>query len=181
MDHVILTDQNSIRCTRCGTTQEFPDRTSANIWVAIAKAFDEEHRGCAPSLVPTCRFCMSREHLAADHVKVTCKFPWQWPGNGDTGLSSRALFSHFTKGRAHEAYAPLDPADFGRCYRLLSADFAQGWADRICEMAVYPEWASLVPYWAEITRLYEEEKGLDSAPKTWALMNKIWRESRGRK
>jgi hypothetical protein len=45
-------------------------------------------------------------------------------------------------------------------------------------MAAYPEWAPLVPHWAEITRLYEEEKDLDSAPKTWAFMNKIWRESR---
>jgi hypothetical protein len=121
---------------------------------------------------------MSREHLAADHVKATCKFPWQWPKNGDTGLSSRALFNHFTKGRAYEANAPLDPADFGRCHRLLNADFAQGWADRIGEMAVYPEWAPLVPHWAEITRLYEEEKNLGSAPKTWALMTKIWMESR---
>lgn len=124
---------------------------------------------------------MSREHLAADHVKATCKFPWQWPGNGDTGLSSRALFNHFTRGRAHEANAPLDPSDFGRCYRLLNADFAQGWAERINDMAVYPEWAPLVPHWGEITKLYEEEKDPDSAPKTWALMNKIWRESRGRK
>jgi hypothetical protein len=177
-DHVVLTDQNSIRCNHCGVNQGLPNSSSINVWSAIGKAFDKDHRDCEAPTVPVCLFCRAVDHSSDNHVKVTCKQPWQWPSCADTGLSSRALFAHFTKGRAHEADAPSDPSDFGRCYRLLNADFAEGWAERIDEMAVYPQWAPLVPHWSEITRLYEEEKDLDSAPKTYAFMMKIRRETR---
>jgi hypothetical protein len=66
----------------------------------------------------------------------------------------------------------MDVSDFGRCYRLLTADFAQGWAERISEMAVYANWAPLVPHWHELMRLFAEEKGLDRMPKTAALIRK---------
>lgn len=68
---------------------------------------------------------------------------------------------------------PLDPSDFGRCSRLLDASWAEGWRERIGEMAQYSEeWAALAVAWPELEKLYAEEKTLDAAPKLYDAMKK---------
>jgi hypothetical protein len=73
--------------------------------------------------------------------------------------------------RNGRAYEPLDPADFGRCQRLLKA-FPE-WRERIREMAVYPGWAGLVGAWDMLEALYAEERPKGAAPKLYARMQEL--------
>lgn len=70
----------------------------------------------------------------------------RWVGDGDTGASSLALWSHMATGAGGDARYPRDASDFGRCQRLL--DRAPAWRARIGEMTQYgPEWAALAERW----------------------------------
>lgn len=96
-----------------------------------------------------------------------------WLASGDTGMSSVAICKHMVLGHCRGHY-PHDPADLGRCLRLL-AIFPE-WSPRIGEMAKYSKrWAGLARRWAELSELMADEVGHDwakgrSAPKTYAAM-----------
>ena len=85
--------------------------------------------------------------------------PNEWIAGPDTGISSVTIWRHMMglpKSREwHTDGVPLDPDDFGRCYRLLVA--VPEWLPRVGEMAVYAEWAPLVGAWDELTALYERD------------------------
>lgn len=82
-----------------------------------------------------------------------------------------AMFAHFMGRAIDRADHPLDPGDFGRCYRLLHATWAESWHARISEMAVYSqEWAGLTRVWYELEMLYEKEREQDRAPKLYNAM-----------
>jgi len=74
---------------------------------------------------------------------------------------------------------PLDPDDFGRCYRLLLR--VPLWRERIGEMAKYGRvWAALAAAWDELEAMWAEEVGTKlerpygkSAPKMYARMKEI--------
>lgn len=105
----------------------------------------------------------------------------QWLAGHDTGLSSKAILAHMehneviqamngTWGMAH----PLDPADLGRCIRLM--DIEPSYRDRIIEMAYYSkEWARLALHWGELEALYHEEVSdhRGRAPRTYARMQEL--------
>ncbi|MCA8962419.1 MAG: hypothetical protein KDC38_17965 [Planctomycetes bacterium] len=103
----------------------------------------------------------------------------EWIAGSDTGISSKVIWSVMT-GREvpcpHGPDVPHDPADFGRCHRLLARFPA--WRSRMHEVAaVYPEWRGLVDRWDELTALYLEELPSGSAPKTWRRMRELRGES----
>ncbi|MGB8480705.1 MAG: hypothetical protein WCE63_18005 [Acidobacteriaceae bacterium] len=51
------------------------------------------------------------------------------------------------------ADVPYDPADFGRCYRLLQ--LFPAWKPRLDEVAArYPAWRPLVREWSALESLY---------------------------
>lgn len=111
-----------------------------------------------------------------------------WITGDDTGISSRALWRHMTgreqdpRDRGFGTY-PHDPADFGRCHRLLV--IMPEWRGRIGEMAAYGKvWAALAARWQDITDSYSDEvRGLGQDPdsrwvrgmalKTYDLMKSI--------
>jgi hypothetical protein len=99
----------------------------------------------------------------------------QWLHSTDTGISSRAIFSVMTgtKERMLDRWGfgyPLDPDDFGRCYRLLNL-FPE-WKPRMGEMApISSEWRRLVENWSELNDLFEEESPSKSCPKLYARMH----------
>jgi hypothetical protein len=104
----------------------------------------------------------------------------QWIGGHDTGVSSKAIYSHMISGGKVDVAAgsyPGDPSDMGRCLRLLR--LLPEWNARIVEMARHgPYWAALVARWDEISKCMEAEVGLDweksrSAKKTYELMKSI--------
>ncbi len=99
----------------------------------------------------------------------------KWVRSWDTGISSLTIFEVLS---GHEVFdlkhrdIPYDPADFGRCYRLLQA--APRWRKRLPEVAArHPRWAPFVECWDEMERLYLEELPSKNCPKLYALMRRL--------
>lgn len=104
----------------------------------------------------------------------------EWLLSDDTGASSKAIASHMYLGKCDGSF-PWDPADIGRCFRLIAA--VPEWESRLPEMAQYNDkWAKLVKRWQEIKECMEMEVGIDgrkgrSAPATSKLMTEVmWDE-----
>lgn len=100
-----------------------------------------------------------------------------WLFGGDTGQSSECVWRHMTgtaepeDGFKRNAY-PLDPADLGRCVRLL--DRFPEWWPRVPEMAAHgPEWAGLAEHWGELVALYREEEPTGMARRCYDRMKEI--------
>lgn len=95
-----------------------------------------------------------------------------WLSNGDTGTSSKTIFSVLTGHPIEHTGTPSDPSDFGRCYRLLKV--MPTWRARLPEVAEqFPEWRGLVGAWDELTALYEEELPTGRAPKLYDRMKEL--------
>lgn len=99
----------------------------------------------------------------------------QWLSSHDTGMSSKAIALHMASGYC-DGSAPSDPADLGRCLRML--ELFPEWKSRIGEMTRYGgEWLGLAPHWHELAKSMDDEVGIDwskarAAPKTYDLMRK---------
>lgn len=103
-----------------------------------------------------------------------------WVVGRDTGCSSQAIWANMM-GAGKPAYwgwfHPLDPADLGRCLRLLR--LIPEWRERMPEMAQHsPEWAALVERWDDLAAMMEDEVGIDwskgkSARRTYDAMNAV--------
>lgn len=80
----------------------------------------------------------------------------------DTGASSIAILAHmmgFPRPEPGGWSYPSDPADLGRCLRLLER--FPHWRARLPEMAALsPEWAALVGHWGSLAGMMEKEVGI---------------------
>lgn len=100
-----------------------------------------------------------------------------WLMGRDTGLSSRTIVAFMERNELamamnQGAHHPLDPADLGRCIRLM--DIEPSYRERIGEMAaVSPQWARLAAHWSELEGLYREEEPTGHAPKCYARMKEV--------
>lgn len=100
-----------------------------------------------------------------------------WLNGIDTGISSRtivAVMEHEPLVLAQDFGAgyPLDPADLGRCIRLL--DIEPMYRRHLSLMAtVGKEWARLVLAWDELEALYREELPTGRAPKCYDRMQEV--------
>lgn len=101
-----------------------------------------------------------------------------WFCSHDTGISSKAIASHMTVGKAPYGSYPSDPADLGRCLRLL--DKFPDWSERMPdEMAAYgPEWKAMASNWPKLAEMMAEEVGIAwekgrAAPKTYDFMRTL--------
>ena len=103
-----------------------------------------------------------------------------WAAGGDTGISSLTIWSVMTgcpMPRGLLADVPYDPADFGRCHRLLL--LIPEWRPRLHEVAKrHPEWAVLVDCWSSLTDLYLQELPFGNAPRLWGAMRDAIGQSR---
>lgn len=96
-----------------------------------------------------------------------------WLAGGDSGMSSEAIVHHMLGMECDGSY-PHDPADLGRCLRML--ELFPEWKPRIAEMAVYSKaWKTLANRWDALSALMSEEVGIDwkkgrSAPRTCDAM-----------
>lgn len=90
----------------------------------------------------------------------------KWLLSNDTGISSKNIVRRFLNMPIESFGWPRDSGDFGRCYRMLKCcPFI-----KISVMTnVNKIWADLVDKWQEISRLYEENKGVE----IWNLINEI--------
>lgn len=95
-----------------------------------------------------------------------------WLRTGERGASSNAMCKRFfglptDGGIAH----PQDPADLRRCLVFLDSVGAH---DNISLMQdVSPQWAALMNGWEKLTAQFAAESGQKSAPKTYALMQRL--------
>lgn len=109
----------------------------------------------------------------------------QWLASGDTGMSSKAIMLWLSAGVKEDrwgAATPGDPADLGRCLRLLER--IPEWKERIGEMAgAGGYWPTFVRRWDEMADSMEREVGIHwekgkKAPLTYKLMGAVEREAR---
>lgn len=156
------------------------DDTCRHVWVAayLPMAMDRLAKllqGVAcpmcgddnPSVAPT----MPRVVLPHDTVVPLPAAAVAWVSGNDRGMSSQAIWDHMATGECNGDY-PYDPADLGRCLRLLEA--VPEWKPRIVEMRRYNNmWALYTIYWDELTQLMAEEAGAGYAPKTYDRMQEL--------
>jgi hypothetical protein len=102
-----------------------------------------------------------------------------WLFGGDTGLSSKAILMAALGIRSTEPRIdyPLDPADLGRCLRMLDL---MPWAFHgVDELAMLSKrWCALRTHWDELRICFENEVGIawekgSSARKTFRMMQRI--------
>jgi hypothetical protein len=138
---------------------------------AISKAFEKQHKRCKEAKDgPRCGACLHLGHSIEEHVTLRVHDPRDWPGCGDAGLSSKAIWAHML-GLPSTGDYPYDPDDFGRCSRLVAAPWASGWRARMPEMAKYGKvWAALAAMWPTLEALFAEERPTGRAPKLYAAM-----------
>lgn len=122
-----------------------------------------------------CPACGSRKVYAGPVPRPTVQGDVAaWIDNGDTGVSSETIWYalHHRVTRPKGADVPHDPADFGRCDRLLRV--IPKWKARLQEVVAFcPAWAPLVAAWDELTALYEEELPTGQAPKLYARLRAL--------
>lgn len=100
----------------------------------------------------------------------------EWLGSGDTGMSSKALAFEFLGNRNYPdmASTPLDPADLGRCLRLIDkVPAVRGSVDTLA--ARYESWGKMAPVWDVLAESMAVEVGIDwskgkKAPVTYKNM-----------
>lgn len=94
-----------------------------------------------------------------------------WLKSDDTGMSSKFMAHILARGPLADPAYPIDPSDFGRCFRFLRVFKVP---PDVAPMAKHgKEWAGYVERWAEMERLYVEELPTGSCPKLYALMMEI--------
>ena len=107
-----------------------------------------------------------------------------WLRSDDTGLSSKHMARilcnirvdcDIEEVRTGKPPHPLDPDDFGRCYRFLRAvPIGPERARGVAYMGNSSrEWAGLTAAWDELEKLYEEELPTGKCPKLYARMKEI--------
>ncbi len=79
-----------------------------------------------------------------------------WLASDDTGLSSKFMASVLTGEFKAENHYPRDPADFGRCLRLVNA--VPGLAENIGDMSQHGRhWAVVADHWDEWVEIYRSK------------------------
>jgi hypothetical protein len=155
----------------------------AETWVvtAVSNAFIKQHRGCkVRDGGEFCAHCSQQGHAPSACPRLNAKSIDEWLRGPDTGLSSRTIIGALTGngyalgwGGVIETTVPMDPSDFGRCYRLLK--LFPDLRARLPEVAEkHWQWRGLVDAWPELEALYEEELPSGKCPKLYARMREIW-------
>ncbi len=134
-----------------------------------------------------CPMCAESKHIeigvkpkpvpVSDGNKPANERITEWLASGDTGISSESLAFEFLgtdrKGHFGVGY-PHDPADLGRCLRLIArVPEVRPCVDSLAQK--HDGWAKAAKGWDHIAASMEEEVGIDwskgdRAPKTYELM-----------
>ena len=98
-----------------------------------------------------------------------------WLVGRDTGASSKCIAAAFMGVPDARRDHPWDPADLGRCLRLIELvpEIRDGFVERMSVLS--PTWKALAERWEEMSACMADEVGIDyskgqSAPRTYALM-----------
>lgn len=106
--------------------------------------------------------------------------PNDWIMSGDVGISSKTIWAVMQGCKSPQwASPPLDPSDFGRCYRMLV--LFPKWRKRLSEVAArHKDWGPMIREWDHLTDLFIEESHSTTgmAPKLYARMQELLKEGR---
>ncbi|EPS1205519.1 TPA: hypothetical protein ACKP07_004995 [Serratia marcescens] len=102
----------------------------------------------------------------------------EWFVSRDTGISSETMAAIHLGAEKGRFNPPLDPSDFGRCYRLLEkAPSIRASFSRIGQLC--PAFKPLLDNWDELCALFCLESSTGRAPKLYRRMQDLLEESRG--
>jgi hypothetical protein len=148
-------------------------------WIAVWLPMEAGKAAKILKAASLCQMCGARATRMGKYPHATPQGdPVAWLAGGDTGTSSKTIWFVMMGRECTERYwspnTPRDPADFGRCYRLLA--LMPSWRARLPEVAAkHPGWKPMIDAWDELTALYEEEVPLHTgmAPKLYARMQQL--------
>jgi hypothetical protein len=144
-------------CTRCGQGLAINLPQLMTVMVAAMRAFAEAHSNCEPTW-----------------TEPEPKTWREWAEGRDTGVSSFTIWAVMTglPSPMKSLDVPYDPADFGRCYRLLK--LMPEWRPRLGRVTKHcARWRPFVDAWDELTALYEEELPTGTCPRLYARMKEL--------
>lgn len=145
-------------CQRCGIGLSLPMPIDMNVFIGAIDGFTKTHKNCQDT-----------------GYKPPEINRHNWIASRDTGISSKTIWSVMTGNTVEDHYPPSDPADFGRCYRLLKL-FPE-WVPKLHRVSEkYPSWSGLVAHWGELTALYEEELPTGWSEKLFARMKELLKD-----
>jgi hypothetical protein len=108
---------------------------------------------------------------------VTLKKAIAWMDSREAGASSKVMIKKIlnipsTKDVEYQPY-PVDPSDFGRCYRLVNQHLPELKEKINCLKSVSKKWSILIENWSELEGLYEEERTKKKAPKLYKRLKEL--------
>jgi hypothetical protein len=181
-DHIVLNTAHAglLQCLHCGNTHDMKLPQPAGAVLALSGWFRGEHIDCELSEKgEACTYCLEFGHKPEACERLDVTTPQEWMVGPDTGTSSMTICRVALGEIPTRPNPPIDPDDFGRCYRLLK--LFPHFRARLSDVAAqYPAWGPLVREWDALTSLYEEELKSPSgmAPKLYKRMQDLLTEGR---
>ena len=108
--------------------------------------------------------------------------PETWIVGRDTGISSRTIWAVMMHAvpRVHHPFdfnVPQDPADFGRCYRLLH--YFPEWRKRLFEVGEkFPEWKPMIREWDILESIFERDAPTGKSDDLFYRLQELIKEGR---
>ena len=162
-EHIVMGGAigESAHCRRCGAGLRLSFPLPIKEFIAATGRFQKDHQKCGSAAGGVWKEPIPNNYL-------------EWTLSRDVGVSSATILEA-TAGMASpcgQYGIPLDPSDFGRCYRLLEL-FPELRARLNRVVYFHPEWRPIIEAWDELTALWEEESAAGSAPKLFARLREL--------
>ncbi|MFV8849627.1 hypothetical protein [Serratia fonticola] len=128
------------------------------LFAAITAEVDRQHPGIGMEVRYFNAITKAANYICDEFAKPIVKASSgmgiaAWLASDDTGLSSKFMASVLTGEFKAENHYPRDPADFGRCLRLVNA--VPGLAEKIGDMSQHGKhWAVVAEHWEEWVEVY---------------------------
>lgn len=154
-------------CFNCGGSHDLQLPLPVKQMTDTMKAFDKLHKNCLPV------WKEPEPPLGKSEIE---KAAW-WLRSGETGLSSKTIYSIITGQNVMGTWGyshPSDPDDFRRCYLLLKA--VPEWCLKLDKMRKVSEvWDRLVDNWDKLSEMLEAAMNSKDgrAPKMYDLMKSL--------
>lgn len=144
--HTTLRNSN-LFCLNCGGEYKIVYPMAISEITKKTDAFNVLHADCKKTWT---------EPEADQSKSVIEKAQW-WISNGETGMSSKTMWSCLMGLKDFEINHPCDPDDFSRCWKLLEA--VPEWKTQLHKLKpLSRQWEKLIDNWDKLTDFYEVKK-----------------------
>jgi hypothetical protein len=146
MEHTTFRN-GKLFCLNCGGEFNLPYPVAVGEMTKKIKSFNALHKDCKKTWT---------EPIADQRKGIKEKAMW-WIANGETGCSSKTMWSCFMGNNKYRIDHPYDPDDFSRCYKLLEA--VPEWKSQLHRLKpLSKQWSNLVDNWDKLTDMFEENR-----------------------